>query len=59
VPTYVYRCPNEHEIEIIRAREERNTPAVCGQCGREMKRSFSVPVIIFKGNGFYTTDKKE
>jgi len=29
----------------------------CGQCGARMTKLFGTPWTVFKGNGFYSTDK--
>jgi predicted nucleic acid-binding Zn ribbon protein len=29
----------------------------CPICAKEMKRKITTPAIVFRGKGFYTTDK--
>jgi putative FmdB family regulatory protein len=30
----------------------------CNKCGSETKRVFDAPEVVFKGKGFYSTDKR-
>ena len=58
MPIYEYRCPlcnTEMELEL----SMMDTDLVeCIDCGAEANRIYSVPNIIFKGKGFYSTDNK-
>lgn len=38
MPTYVYSCPNGHEIELFHAIGECNQPHYCVKCNKEMRR---------------------
>jgi predicted nucleic acid-binding Zn ribbon protein len=31
----------------------------CPQCGRRARRQLSLPAVIFKGSGFYSTDNRQ
>lgn len=57
MPTYDYKCGSGHEHTEVRRLTE---PAIsrCPECGEELKRVFKTPAVIFKGDGFYTNDKK-
>lgn len=56
MPTYDYQCKK------CRTRFEEVQPfssepvAKCPECGGIAARQFSVPVVFYKGSGFYTTD---
>jgi putative FmdB family regulatory protein len=61
MPTYVYRCDEcGHEVDCIHSIEDRDTPHYCN-CHRDdrpaMRRKLNAAAPIFKGSGFYTTDK--
>jgi len=52
--TYLYKCDKckkekEHPSNAL--------PPMC--CGKEMRKIYVPPPIIYKGNGFYTTDKEK
>ncbi len=56
MPTYDYRCPNDHEFEVIHGMGDPG-PAACEICGASpVTRVFRPVPIFFKGSGFYTTD---
>ncbi len=56
MPTYIYRCPDEHTFELEHSIKD-DSPRQCPQCGQTAKR---VPAggagLLFKGSGFYITD---
>lgn len=56
MPTYDYRCDNEHVFEVFHAITD-DSPRACPQCGGPAKR---VPGggggLLFRGSGFYITD---
>ncbi len=56
MPTYVYRCPEEHTFELAHSIKDES-PRNCPECGAVAKR---VPAggagLLFKGTGFYITD---
>jgi putative FmdB family regulatory protein len=57
VPVYEYRCENGHyfdKTEGFDAPREQN----CPQCGALAIRQISLPAVIFKGPGFYSTDNR-
>ena len=57
MPTYDYKCENGHSHAQTRRLTE---PAItiCPECKQELKRVFTAPVVNFKGDGFYSNDKK-
>jgi len=57
LPTYEYRCLRGHQYERI---EGFDAPAeqTCPTCGSRSRRQISLPAVIFKGPGFYSTDNR-
>jgi predicted nucleic acid-binding Zn ribbon protein len=57
---YQYECPGDNEIvEIERSINEPEIDYACGLCGAKMRRIYNATPTIFKGSGFYTTDKSK
>jgi len=58
MPTYEYECKScSHSFEVF---QSINDPPlkVCPECGKEIRRLiFGGTGVIFKGSGFYVTDK--
>jgi len=58
MPTYEYECKScGHGFEVFQAMSD---PALkdCPECGKEIRRIiFGGSGVIFKGSGFYVTDK--
>ncbi len=56
MPTYEYRCPEGHEFEKFQRMTDPPV-AECPECGEEAERILSGGAgLLFKGEGFYTTD---
>ena len=58
MPTYDYRCPNEHDFErFFRKISDAATDLECPVCGASATRRVSGGAgLLFKGSGFYLTD---
>lgn len=57
MPIYEYSCPCGAKNDI--SHPMSNSPKIiCPKCYKEMRKGFGTPVISFKGEGFYSTDKK-
>ena len=57
MPMYEYRCPicnTQMELELSMDHDLVR----CTDCGAQANRIYSVPGIVFKGKGFYSTDNK-
>jgi putative FmdB family regulatory protein len=58
MPTYEYECKScSHSFEVF---QSMNDPPlkICPECGSEVRRLiFGGTGVIFKGSGFYVTDK--
>jgi len=56
MPIYEYRCPicnTQMELELSMDHDLVR----CTDCGAQATRIYSVPGLVFKGKGFYSTDK--
>ncbi len=56
MPRYDYQCEAGHRYEKT---ESFGSPAQqpCQRCGKPALRLLSAPSIVFKGSGWYSTDK--
>jgi putative FmdB family regulatory protein len=57
LPVYDYRCTNGHQYELTEG-FDAPTQHKCRVCGKVARRQISVPAVIFKGSGFYSTDNR-
>ncbi len=57
MPVYEYRCTKGHTYEKT---EGFSAPVTqkCMRCSARAKRQISMPAVIFKGSGFYSTDNR-
>ena len=56
MPTYVYKCAdNGHVFDLVQGFNDE-PGANCPTCGSASTRQITVPTVIYKGSGFYTTD---
>jgi putative FmdB family regulatory protein len=56
MPMYEYRCPicnTQMELELSMDHDLVR----CTDCGALANRIYSAPNVVFKGKGFYSTDK--
>ena len=60
MPTYEYECKNcSHSFEVIQPISDAPL-TTCPECGSEIRRLiFGGAGVIFKGSGFYVTDKNK
>jgi len=60
MPTYEYECKScSHSFEVFQSMSEQPIKN-CPQCGKEVRRLiFGGTGVIFKGSGFYVTDKSK
>jgi putative FmdB family regulatory protein len=58
MPTYEYDCKEcSYNFEIFQSMSDEPLK-ICPKCGKEIRRLiFFVAGVIFKGSGFYITDK--
>jgi len=57
MPTYSYKCEAGHQKDIFHGMQEE--PRFYCHCGKPLKKGFGLGSVTFKGEGFYTTDKKK
>jgi putative FmdB family regulatory protein len=59
MPTYEYECKScGHSFEAFQSMSDAPL-TVCPECGKEIRRLINGGSgVIFKGSGFYVTDKK-
>jgi putative FmdB family regulatory protein len=59
MPTYEYKCKScGHAFEVVQSMSDAPLKD-CPECGKEVRRVINGGSgIIFKGSGFYVTDKK-
>jgi putative FmdB family regulatory protein len=60
MPTYEYECKNcSHSFEVFQSISDPPL-TICPECGSEIRRLiFGGAGVIFKGSGFYVTDKNK
>jgi len=58
MPTYEYECKKcSHRFEVFQSMSDEPVKK-CPECGKQVRRLVSGGVgVIFKGSGFYVTDK--
>jgi putative FmdB family regulatory protein len=57
LPVYEYRCAKGHDYEKTEG-FSAPTQQRCTVCGARARRVISMPSVIFKGGGFYSTDNR-
>ncbi|QQO08368.1 FmdB family zinc ribbon protein [Breznakiella homolactica] len=59
MPTYEYECKTcGHYFDVFQNMSDEPVK-VCPECGKEVRRVINGGMgVIFKGSGFYVTDKK-
>jgi len=57
LPVYEYRCSAGHFYEKQEGFDAPNQHK-CLECGKVAMRQLSLPAVIFKGSGFYSTDNR-
>jgi putative FmdB family regulatory protein len=60
MPTYEYECKKcGHRFEVFQSMSDEPIKK-CPECGKQVRRLVSGGAgVIFKGSGFYVTDKQE
>ena len=57
MPTYEYRCADDHISELRQRMSDPTPTSIECHCGAPAARVWSAPAAIhFKGRGFYSTD---
>lgn len=55
MPTYVYKCTDEHEFEAVQSIHEH--ALIRCWCGMNCHRVIQTSVVRFRGPGFASTDE--
>jgi len=58
LPIYEYRCSRGHQYERAEGFEAPSEHR-CPSCSGRSRRLISLPAVIFKGSGFYSTDNRK
>ncbi len=58
MPRYEYQCDNGHRYERSEGFDAPSEQK-CERCGGPSRRLISLPAVIFKGTGFYSTDNRK
>ncbi len=58
MPIYEDQCSKGHEYERAEG-FDAPTEQRCPKCGSSSRRLISMPAVIFKGSGFYSTDNRK
>ena len=56
MPTYAYQCDSCGNEFDLRQSFSASTEQPCPVCSGLSRRRISLPAVIYKGSGFYTTD---
>ena len=59
MPIYEYRCQACSYTFDLKQGFDAEPIAMCLICSGQAPRVFSMPAVIYKGSGFYTTDYKQ
>jgi putative FmdB family regulatory protein len=58
LPVYDYKCTKGHLYEKTEGFDAPSRQK-CMKCGSVARRQISMPAVIFKGSGFYSTDNRK
>lgn len=58
MPVYEYKCGSGHHYEKTEGFDAPREHS-CPTCGVIARRQISLPAVIFKGSGFYSTDNRK
>lgn len=57
MPSYDYHCPACDKQHLVVRSISDDKDQYCPDCGFKMARKYTAVPAVFKGEGFYTTDK--
>jgi len=59
MPMYRYICENCGYEKVVMHSMDESPKVICDKCGSVMKRSIGRVGVVFKSEGFYTTDSRK
>jgi len=59
MPIYKYRCESCGNVVEVFQKINDDPLETCETCGGELKKMIGNIGVVFKGNGFYSTDSKK
>ena len=59
MPTYEYKCPKCNSEFTLRQAFNDTHISNCPKCNFNTRLVLSPPIVIYKGEGFYSTDKNK
>jgi putative FmdB family regulatory protein len=57
MPTYEYRCVNNHFYQETRGIKEDQKETLCKDCGESLSQIYHSPGVQLKGGGFYKNSR--
>jgi putative FmdB family regulatory protein len=54
MPTYAYKCSNDHRHEEFRSIYEDASNLSCPDCGEDLRPVYFSPAVNLVGRGFYS-----
>lgn len=58
MPAYDYKCLScDRTATVISSIKEDKTIPTCHKCKSQMSRDYTFGSVLFRGDGFYSTDK--
>jgi len=59
MPSYDYKCENDHLYTETRSIFADQEVTECPECSAELKRVFESTPVTFQGDGFYSKQRKK
>lgn len=59
MPFYRYECEDCHKTTEVFQKMSEEPLEVCPLCGGRLKKMVNTVGVVFKGNGYYSTDSKK
>lgn len=57
MPKYDYKCEECDKAMVVNHKHDYIAEVFCEKCNVKMIKQISKPTVVFKGKGFYSTDK--
>ncbi len=59
MPRYDFECKSCHHVFEEEQSYSATTLPVCPQCGKAVQKVLSIPGVVLKGGGYYSTDNRK